>query len=101
MSVAGTPLPSPRTSRPPLTSSRVTAILASIAGLRNPVQAISGPIPIRVVASAAAVRIVQHSQKPNRGRSATCRSRWSGTHSVSTPKASTSSASRRNCAQEA
>ena len=63
--------------------------------MRNPVQATNGPISIRVVASAAAVRIVQHSQKPNSGRPGRLRWRWSGTQSVSTPSASMSRASAR------
>ena len=61
----------------------------------------NGPTSIRFVASAAATRIVQHSQKPNTPRPAVTRWRWSGTHSVSTPIASIACASRRMSAHEA
>ena len=72
----------------------MTAIFASNAGLRNPWQATYGPMPTRVVASASAVTIVQHSQKPIRSPPIS-RWRWSGAQSVSTPIASASRASAR------
>ena len=79
----------------------MAAILASSAGLRNPVQATYGPMPTVVVASASAVTIVQHSQNPIRSPDARSRWRWSGTQRVSTPIASASRASARSSGQVA
>ena len=50
--------------RPPLISSRVSAIFASSAGLRNPVQATRVPSWTRRVASATALRMDHASQMP-------------------------------------
>ena len=50
--------------RPSLISSNASAILASSAGLRNDVQATSGPSSIFVVTAASALRKVKTSQQP-------------------------------------
>ncbi len=63
-SVSFQPAPRPRTKRPPLISSRVSACFARTAGLWNAVQATSGPSRIRVVAAASPARRVQASQGP-------------------------------------
>ena len=59
----------PRTSRPPLTSSNDSAIEATSAGERYPVDRTSGPSSTREVASASAGRSDHASQNP--GSSAT------------------------------
>ena len=51
-------------SRPPLISSTVAAIFASIAGLWKLVHATSGPSAIRLVAAASPARVVQASHGP-------------------------------------
>ena len=50
--------------RPPLISSSASAIFASSAGLRNDVQATSGPSAIFDVAAATPLRKVKTSQQP-------------------------------------
>jgi hypothetical protein len=52
-------------SRPPLTSSRVVAIFAVSAGLRNGTHRTSGPISTRFVLAATAERIVHASWMPS------------------------------------
>ena len=69
-SVSFQPAPRPRMKRPPLISSIVAAILASIAGLWKLVQATSGPSSIRSVAAASAG---EHASRPPTGRGS-CRS---------------------------
>ena len=63
-SVSFQPAPKPRISRPPLISSTVAAIFASIGGVWNAVAATSGPSLIRVVACAIAASEVHASQGP-------------------------------------
>ena len=58
------PAPMPNTKRPLLTSYRVTAILAVIAGLRKELHKTMLPNVTRCVASANADKMVQHSQMP-------------------------------------
>ena len=58
------PAPRPRTSRPPLISSTVAAIFASIAGAWKAVAATSGPIVIRDVEAASPASTVQASHGP-------------------------------------
>jgi hypothetical protein len=63
------PAPRPRISRPPLTSSAVAAILATIAGLRKLEQSTSVPISTRSVAAATALTTVHASSWPSIGPS--------------------------------
>ena len=63
-SVSFQPAPRPSTRRPPLISSTVAAIFASIAGAWKAVAATSGPSVIREVAAARPASTVQASQGP-------------------------------------
>ncbi len=63
-SVSFQPAPSPRTRRPPLISSTVPAILASIAGAWKAVAATSGPRVIRLVTAASPASVVHTSHGP-------------------------------------
>ena len=55
------PMPTPRTSRPPLAIWSVDAIRATSAGWRFITLSTNGPTVTRSVAAAAIARIVQHS----------------------------------------
>ena len=58
------PAPRPRSSRPPEMASTVAAILASIGGEWNPVDATNGPSSTREVTAASAASEVQTSHGP-------------------------------------
>ncbi len=58
------PAPTPRITRPPDTSSSVSAIFASIAGFRYGMASTYVPSRTRGTATASAVRSVQHSHAP-------------------------------------
>src|SRR5258708_5458195 len=75
-------------SRPPLPSSPVAAILASIAGAWKAVAATSGPSRIREVLAAMAESRVQTSHGPRGGPSSYRYRRWSPSHRVSKPTSS-------------
>ncbi len=84
------PAPRPSRKRPPLISSMDSAILAMMPGVRNPTQATSAPIWMRLVAAAMPAIIVQHSQTPRivSGLPSSSKSRWSANQTVSKPTAS-------------
>ena len=79
------PAPSPRISRPPLSSWTAAALAASIAGLWKLVAATSGPSWTRVVIAAIAASWLHASHGPTGSASRSRYRRWSPTQIESRP----------------
>ena len=75
------PAPIPSTNRPPLISSRFSAIFAMMPGWRKLVAVTKTPSVIFLVTAARAARVVQPSQTPRRTLFSTssCMMKWSAT----------------------
>ncbi len=82
------PAPRPRITRPPLTSSSVSAIFASTAGLRSGTAVTYVPSLTRLVEAASALRSVHDSHAPLHEPSGSPKPRWSETQTASSPTAS-------------